>query len=61
MSSDDPVPRNRTSGGGQSGADAVPQPLRHFADRLLFDRVEYDPERGTWRALASGDPGRDNR
>jgi hypothetical protein len=34
MSSDDPVPRNRTSGGGQSGAGAVPQPLRHFADRL---------------------------
>jgi hypothetical protein len=28
---------------------------------LLFDREEYDPARGTWRALAAGDPGRDNR
>jgi hypothetical protein len=30
-------------------------------DMLLFDREEYDPERGTWRALAPGDPGRANR
>jgi len=30
-------------------------------DMLLFAREEYDPERGTWRALAPGDPGRDNR
>jgi hypothetical protein len=30
-------------------------------DMMLFDREEYDPERGTWRALAAGDPGRDNR
>jgi len=30
-------------------------------DMLLFDREEYDPERGTWRELAPGDPGRDNR
>ncbi len=30
-------------------------------DMLLFDREEYDPQRGTWRALAAGDPGRDNR
>jgi hypothetical protein len=30
-------------------------------DMLLFDREEYDPQRGTWRALAPGDPGRDNR
>ena len=30
-------------------------------DMLLFDREEYDPERGTWQALAPGDPGRDNR
>jgi hypothetical protein len=28
---------------------------------LLFDREEYDPERGTWRPLAAGDPGQDNR
>jgi predicted metal-dependent enzyme (double-stranded beta helix superfamily) len=30
-------------------------------DMLLFSREEYDPERGTWRALVPGDPGRDNR
>jgi hypothetical protein len=26
-------------------------------DMLLFDREEYDPEKGTWRALAAGNPG----
>jgi hypothetical protein len=30
-------------------------------DMLLFEREEYDPERGTWRTLAPGDPGRSNR
>jgi hypothetical protein len=30
-------------------------------DMLLFDREEYDPQQGTWRALAPGDPGRSNR
>jgi hypothetical protein len=30
-------------------------------DMLLFGREEYDPELGTWRTLAPGDPGRDNR
>ena len=30
-------------------------------DMLLFDREEYDPDRGTWRALAPGEPGRANR
>jgi len=30
-------------------------------DMLLFDREEYDPDRGTWRALPPGDPGRSNR
>lgn len=30
-------------------------------DMLLFDREEYDPEKGTWRALPVGDPGRENR
>ncbi len=30
-------------------------------DMMLFDREEYDPEQGTWHALAPGDPGRDNR
>jgi predicted metal-dependent enzyme (double-stranded beta helix superfamily) len=30
-------------------------------DMLLFERQEYDPDRGTWRELAPGDPGRSNR
>jgi hypothetical protein len=30
-------------------------------DMLVFDREEYDPEQGTWQALAPGDPGRANR
>ena len=30
-------------------------------DMLLFGREEYDQGLGTWRALAPGDPGRDNR
>jgi predicted metal-dependent enzyme (double-stranded beta helix superfamily) len=30
-------------------------------DMLLFEREEYDPEQGTWRTLAPGDPGRENR
>ena len=30
-------------------------------DMYLFDREEYDPDQGTWRALAPGDEGRSNR
>ena len=30
-------------------------------DMLLFGREEYDPEHGTWRGLAPGDPGRSHR
>ncbi len=30
-------------------------------DMLLFEREEYDPEQGTWRRLAPGDPGQPNR
>jgi hypothetical protein len=30
-------------------------------DMLLFERAEYDPDRGTWRGLSPGDPGRSNR
>jgi predicted metal-dependent enzyme (double-stranded beta helix superfamily) len=29
--------------------------------RYLFERNEYDPQRGTWRNLAPGDPGRSHR
>jgi hypothetical protein len=28
---------------------------------LLFEREEYDPDLGTWRKLAAGDPGQSNR
>jgi hypothetical protein len=27
----------------------------------LFERKEYDPQQGTWRTLAPGDPGRLHR
>jgi hypothetical protein len=30
-------------------------------DMFRFERQEYDPDRGTWRPLAPGDPGRSNR
>jgi predicted metal-dependent enzyme (double-stranded beta helix superfamily) len=30
-------------------------------DMLVFEREEYNPELGTWRRLAPGDPGRPNR
>jgi predicted metal-dependent enzyme (double-stranded beta helix superfamily) len=30
-------------------------------DMLLFEREEYDPDRGRWRGLAAGDPGRSHR
>jgi predicted metal-dependent enzyme (double-stranded beta helix superfamily) len=30
-------------------------------DMYLFERKEYDPQQGTWRALAPGDPGRPHR
>jgi hypothetical protein len=30
-------------------------------DMYLFERKEYDPQQGTWRTLAPGDPGRLHR
>ena len=30
-------------------------------DMLLLDGEEYDPDQGTWRRLAAGDPSRSNR
>jgi hypothetical protein len=30
-------------------------------DMFLFEREEYDLQRGTWQSLAPGDPGRSNR
>jgi hypothetical protein len=38
----------------------LPAPVR-VTTCLLFEREEYDPEQGTWRELAPGDPGRANR
>ena len=30
-------------------------------DMYVFEREEYDPDQGTWRTLAPGDPGRSHR
>jgi hypothetical protein len=30
-------------------------------DMYLYERKEYDPQKGTWQALAPGDPGRSHR
>jgi predicted metal-dependent enzyme (double-stranded beta helix superfamily) len=45
-------------------ADSGPSPYSLILlgdNMLMFEREEYDPERGTWRKLAPGDPGRSNR
>ena len=48
--------------GHVAGSGPSPYSLILLGDDMLrFGREEYDPERGTWRALAPGDPGRDNR
>jgi predicted metal-dependent enzyme (double-stranded beta helix superfamily) len=55
-------PRDVHNHGHVAGSGPTPYSLILLGDNmLLFDREEYDPERGTWRALAAGDPGRDNR
>jgi predicted metal-dependent enzyme (double-stranded beta helix superfamily) len=55
-------PRDVHNHGHVAGSGPSPYSLILLGDNmLLFDREEYDPERGTWRALAAGDPGRDNR
>jgi hypothetical protein len=55
-------PRDVHNHGHVPGSGPSPYSLILLGDdMLLFDREEYDPERGTWRALAPGDPGRDNR
>jgi predicted metal-dependent enzyme (double-stranded beta helix superfamily) len=55
-------PRDVHNHGHVAGSGPSPYSLILLGDdMLLFDREEYDPERGTWRALAPGDPGRDNR
>jgi len=55
-------PRDVHNHGHVAGSGPSPYSLILLGDdMLLFDREEYDPERGAWRELAPGDPGRDNR
>ena len=55
-------PRDVHNHGHVAGSGPSPYSLILLGDDMLrFDREEYDPERGTWRELAPGDPGRDNR
>jgi hypothetical protein len=55
-------PRDVHNHGHVAGSGPSPYSLILLGDNmLLFGREEYDPERATWRALAPGDPGRDNR
>ena len=55
-------PRDVHNHGHVAGSGPSPYSLVLLGDdMLLFDREEYDPEQGTWQALAPGDPGRANR
>jgi hypothetical protein len=55
-------PRDVHNHGHVRGSGPTPYSLILLGDdMLLFDREEYDPDRGTWRALPPGDPGRSNR
>jgi hypothetical protein len=55
-------PRDVHNHGHVPGSGPSPYSLILLGDDMLrFEREEYDPGRGTWRALAPGDPGRDNR
>jgi hypothetical protein len=55
-------PRDVHNHGHVPGSGPSPYSLILLGDdMLLFRREEYDPDRGTWQALAPGDPGRDNR
>ena len=52
----------RDQGRHVAGSGPTPYSLILLGDNmLLFEREEYDPERGTWQRLAPGDPGRSNR
>ena len=55
-------PRDVHNHGHVAGSGPTPYSLILLGDdMLLYDREEYDPEQGTWRALPPGDPGRSNR
>jgi hypothetical protein len=44
------------------GTGPSPYSLILLGDNMyLYERKEYDPGEGTWRALAPGDPGRSHR
>ena len=44
------------------GTGPSPYSLILLGDNMyLFERNEYDPQQGTWRKLAPGDPGRSHR
>jgi predicted metal-dependent enzyme (double-stranded beta helix superfamily) len=48
--------------GHVAGTGRSPYSLILLGDNMLvFEREEYDPERGTWDRLAPGDPRRSNR
>jgi len=56
------APRDVHNHGHVVGSGPSPYSLILLGDdMLLFNRKEYDPEDGTWQALAPGDPGRANR
>ena len=55
-------PRDVHNHGHVVGTGPSPYSLILLGDDMyLFEREEYDPERGTWRELAPGDQGRENR
>ena len=55
-------PRDVHNHGHVPGSGPSPYSLILLGDNMyLFDREEYDPDQGTWRALAPGDEGRSNR
>jgi predicted metal-dependent enzyme (double-stranded beta helix superfamily) len=55
-------PQDVHNHGHVAGTGPSPYSIILLGDEmLLFEREEYDPERGTWRRLAPGDPGRSNR
>jgi len=55
-------PQDVHNHGHVAGTGPAPYSLILLGDDMyLFEREEYDPDRGTWQALAPGDPGQSNR
>jgi hypothetical protein len=57
------IPPNDVHNHGHvSGSGPSPYSLILLGDdMLMFEREEYDPDKGTWHKLVPGDPGRSNR